>query len=161
MPKSSIARSHGILERFLGIKPSVLIDLRNICLCLPSVSFFSCPLVLSSVSCARSRTELNMRHILFATLMALALPAAAVAAAPKCFYPDGVTGEPKHTPCNTTVTNSACCLPQDSCTVDGLCLGTSNFNYRGSCTDKTWSSNACPQTCLLGQLQRLLQFVVD
>lgn len=103
---------------------------------------------LSSVSLARSRSELNMRHdLLFATLLALALPAAT--AAPKCFYPDGVTVEPNHTPCNTTVANSACCLPQDSCTADGLCLGTSNFNYRGSCTDNTWSSNACPQTCLL------------
>jgi hypothetical protein len=30
MPMSSIATSHGILEQFLGIKPSVLIDLRNI-----------------------------------------------------------------------------------------------------------------------------------
>ncbi len=128
---------------------------------LPSGSFLSCPLCLAPVSCTRSRSELNMRHnLLLATLLALALPAAA-AAAPKCFYPDGVTVEPNHAPCNTTVTNSACCLPQDACTAGGLCLGTSNFNYRGSCTDKTWSSSACPQTCLLGLLEIHLQFVDD
>jgi hypothetical protein len=150
----------GFWSNFLELSLQYLLIFEIYFYDLPSVSFFSCPSGLSSVSCARSRSELNMRHnLLFATLLALALPAAA--AAPKCFYPDGVTVEPKHTPCNTTVTNSACCLPQDSCTVDGLCLGTSNFNYRGSCTDKTWSSNACPQTCLLGQLQILLQFVVD
>jgi hypothetical protein len=64
--------------------------------------------------------------------------------------------EPNHTPCNTTQTNSACCLPQDSCTAQGLCLGTSNFNYRGSCTDKTWQSNSCPQTCRQGKSQILV-----
>jgi len=87
-----------------------------------------------------------MRRILSFSVafVSLAVPAAA---ASQCFYPDGVTIEPNHTPCNTTVTNSACCLPQDSCTGNGLCLGTTNFNYRGSCTDKTWQSNACPQTC--------------
>jgi hypothetical protein len=119
------------------------------------------PSVFFPVSSTESLSELNMRHILFfAAFVTLALPAAA-AAAPQCFYPDGVTVEPNHTPCNTTVTNSACCLPQDACTADGLCLGTANFNYRGSCTDKTWTSNACPQTCRLGKLQLRFTLVID
>ncbi|KAN0101552.1 hypothetical protein V8E51_012062 [Hyaloscypha variabilis] len=90
-----------------------------------------------------------MRNILLSVITFLALALTALAAAPQCFYPDGVTVEPNHTPCNTTQVDSACCLPQDSCTAQGLCLGTSNFNYRGSCTDKTWRSNSCPQTCRL------------
>ncbi|KAE9369220.1 hypothetical protein N431DRAFT_413025 [Stipitochalara longipes BDJ] len=90
-----------------------------------------------------------MRNILLSIVAFLALALTTEAAAPQCFYPDGVTVEPNHTPCNTTQVDSACCLPQDSCTAQGLCLGTSNFNYRGSCTDKSWQSNSCPQTCRL------------
>jgi hypothetical protein len=143
MQKSSIATSHGILERFPGVRLSESIDLPSISPDLPPHFRLVPPKGSSSI--------LNMRLILFfnAAFIALLRP---IAAAPQCFYPDGVTVEPNHTPCNTTVTDSSCCLPQDSCTADGLCLGTSNFNYRGSCTDKTWTSNACPQTCRLGKV---------
>lgn len=65
-----------------------------------------------------------------------------------CFYPDGITTEPTHKPCNTTLSTSACCDPLDSCSTSGLCLGRSGFVYRGSCTDRTWKSANCPTTCL-------------
>ncbi|KUJ14984.1 uncharacterized protein LY89DRAFT_671378 [Mollisia scopiformis] len=64
-----------------------------------------------------------------------------------CYYPDGVTTEPNHVPCNTTLSTSACCDPLDSCTTSGLCLGRTGFNYRGSCTDKTWTSDNCASGC--------------
>lgn len=87
------------------------------------------------------------RILLFSTaLVSFALPTEAA-----CFYPDGITIEPNHVPCNTTTTNSACCLPQDSCTTSGLCLGTTNFNYRGTCTDKTFAAAGCSQTCKQGK----------
>lgn len=67
-----------------------------------------------------------------------------------CWYPDGSTSEPKHSPCNTTVTSSACCDPLDSCSTSGLCLGRTGNAYRGSCTDKTWTAEACPSGCHAG-----------
>jgi hypothetical protein len=118
------------------------------------------PSVFFLVSSIKGLSEPNMRNILLSVIEFLALPHTALAAAPQCFYPDGVTVEPNHTPCNTTQVDSACCLPQDSCTAQGLCLGTSNFNYRGSCTDKTWRSNSCPQTCRVGMFPAL-PYVVD
>ncbi|KAM3084355.1 hypothetical protein ACMFMF_001714 [Clarireedia jacksonii] len=34
-----------------------------------------------------------------------------------CWYPDGITAEPAHVPCNQTISGaSACCDPNDSCT---------------------------------------------
>jgi len=55
-----------------------------------------------------------------------------------CFYPDGTTTEPNHKPCNTTISNSACCDPLDSCTTSGICLGRSGFNYRGKIQTYPW-----------------------
>ncbi|KAF8855419.1 hypothetical protein BDZ45DRAFT_503667 [Acephala macrosclerotiorum] len=64
-----------------------------------------------------------------------------------CFYPDGITTEPTHSPCNLTVSASSCCDPLDACTASGLCLGRTGFNYRGTCTDKTWDSSNCAASC--------------
>ncbi|TVY28576.1 hypothetical protein LHYA1_G001928 [Lachnellula hyalina] len=48
---------------------------------------------------------------------------AAVNATATCWYPDNKTSEPTHVPCNqTTSTASACCDPNDSCSVSGFCL---------------------------------------
>lgn len=68
-----------------------------------------------------------------------------------CYYPDGTTTAPGHTPCNTTISASACCAPEDSCSTSGLCLGRTGFSYRGSCTDKTWASGNCPSECQKGK----------
>lgn len=68
-----------------------------------------------------------------------------------CYYPDGVTTEPNHSPCNKTINDSSCCDPLDSCTTSGLCLGRTGFNYRGSCTDKTWTSSNCAPGCHAGE----------
>ncbi|TVY86343.1 hypothetical protein LAWI1_G008486 [Lachnellula willkommii] len=70
---------------------------------------------------------------------------ASVNATATCWYPDNKTSEPTHVPCNqTTSTASACCDPNDSCSVSGFCLGQSGWIYRGSCTDQSWDSANCP-----------------
>ncbi|TVY33134.1 hypothetical protein LSUB1_G007303 [Lachnellula subtilissima] len=70
---------------------------------------------------------------------------AAVNATATCWYPDNKTSEPTHVPCNQTIsTASACCDPNDSCSVSGFCLGQSGWIYRGSCTDQSWDSGNCP-----------------
>ncbi|KAH7311880.1 hypothetical protein BKA65DRAFT_574530 [Rhexocercosporidium sp. MPI-PUGE-AT-0058] len=62
-----------------------------------------------------------------------------------CYYPDGIHKEPGHVPCNqTTSSASACCDPRDSCSESGICLGASGWDYRGSCTDQSWTSDNCP-----------------
>ncbi|RKF56083.1 hypothetical protein OnM2_084033 [Erysiphe neolycopersici] len=59
-----------------------------------------------------------------------------------CWYPDGITSEPNHVPCNQTINYaSACCAPQDACS-GGLCVSVYGA-YRGSCTDQSWNSPNC------------------
>ncbi|SMR43107.1 unnamed protein product [Zymoseptoria tritici ST99CH_1A5] len=83
----------------------------------------------------RSPTVVN--HLL------LALHLARLASS-TCYFPDG-TIERNHTPCNTSTSISACCRTDSLCINDGLCLDGANA-YRGSCTDKGWSSD-CPAYC--------------
>ncbi|KAG4433670.1 hypothetical protein IFR05_010838 [Cadophora sp. M221] len=62
-----------------------------------------------------------------------------------CYYPDGIHKEPSHVPCDqTTSSSSACCDPRNSCSESGICLGASGWDYRGSCTDQSWTSENCP-----------------
>lgn len=93
----------------------------------------------------------KMRRTLFGGAIFASLITAAQAAG-TCFYPDGITTAPNHTPCNSTVSESACCDPLDVCTTSGVCLGRTGFNYRGSCTDSTWQSGLCPSICHAGKL---------
>jgi hypothetical protein len=72
-----------------------------------------------------------------------------------CYYPDGTIGT-EHVPCNQTITGfSACCNPLDSCSLSGICLGASGWDYRGSCTDSSWGSANCPAVewnqCIIGK----------
>lgn len=63
-----------------------------------------------------------------------------------CYWPDGSTAADQ-TVCSSG-TQSACCPSGSACTSNGLCY---NLGYlqRGSCTDKTWGSSACPKYCYL------------
>jgi hypothetical protein len=83
--------------------------------------------------------------------LAVAISSTTAASSSLCFYPDGITTDPNHVPCNSTISTSACCDPLDSCTDSGICLGRTGFNYRGSCTDKTWTSSNCASECLAGE----------
>ena len=84
-------------------------------------------------------------------LVASALLALAAADTQHCYYPDGTNADAGTSPCNTTAAVSACCDPRDSCTISGLCLGASGWIYRSSCTDRTWTSLACPSQCHIGK----------
>lgn len=71
-----------------------------------------------------------------------------------CYWPDGSTvtqTQGNYVPCNDSG-NSTCCLETESCLTNGLCFGGYlEFIYRGACTDRSWSTPACPnQYCPLG-----------
>ncbi|TID25743.1 gb [Venturia nashicola] len=61
-----------------------------------------------------------------------------------CYWPNGSTAA-NQTVC-ASGSQSACCPIGNECTSNGLCY---DFGYlkRGSCTDKTWESSACPKYC--------------
>ncbi|KAB8216557.1 hypothetical protein BDV33DRAFT_178682 [Aspergillus novoparasiticus] len=67
-----------------------------------------------------------------------------------CYFPDGSPAPWQHRPCNGDSTNAMCCGIGwgDTCQADGLCLGTNEQRYRGSCTDSTWQSDKCLGLCL-------------
>ncbi|KJX98585.1 hypothetical protein TI39_contig403g00011 [Zymoseptoria brevis] len=85
----------------------------------------------------RVRSSIVLNHLLLALHLAQSVSST-------CYYPDG-TIERNHTPCNTSTSISACCRTDSLCINDGLCLDGANA-YRGSCTDKSWSSD-CPAYC--------------
>ena len=72
----------------------------------------------------------------------------------QCYYPNGNLA-PSHTPCNTSMGFSWCCLSTDVCLSNRLCFQQSetytNRIGRGSCTDSTWKSDNCPQYCKDGE----------
>ena len=76
-----------------------------------------------------------------------------------CYFPDGKVLASDR-PCNPALEQSLCCGPYWTCLDNGLCsnLNTTdltNLNtfalIRGTCTDRTWSSDQCPQYCLNGK----------
>ncbi|KAI9780835.1 MAG: hypothetical protein M1839_006462 [Geoglossum umbratile] len=70
----------------------------------------------------------------------------------QCYYPNGaVAKDYTYAVCNSTTTQSACCIPSegDVCLSNDLCYWPSgNYPFRGACTDKSWTSDACPKYCL-------------
>lgn len=65
----------------------------------------------------------------------------------KCYYPTGkeASGD---SPCNTSVDVSSCCGKTDYCLDNNYCFSqTTNIITRGSCTDESWQSHACPLHC--------------
>ncbi|CAD6501895.1 BgTH12-02140 [Blumeria graminis f. sp. triticale] len=75
-------------------------------------------------------------------LLASLILATGCDAASTCWYPDGVTSDPSHVPCNQTInTASACCNSHDACS-SGLCVSMYGA-YRGTCTDQSWNSPNC------------------
>ena len=62
-----------------------------------------------------------------------------------CYGPDKQTVFTGDIPC-TNATASACCSADGYCLENGLCI-TNLVLGRGSCTDQSWTSEACPQYC--------------
>ncbi|KAF7188005.1 hypothetical protein HII31_10677 [Pseudocercospora fuligena] len=81
--------------------------------------------------------------------LVFAIFASVALSATTCYFPDG-TEAANFTTCNAGAANAACCTSSDACLSNGYCLqqdGLSNRIIRGSCTDKTFDSSACPQQC--------------
>jgi hypothetical protein len=58
------------------------------------------------------KVTMAFRRIFFSlAATALFVHFASAAVGDTCFYPDGITTEPNHAPCNTTLSASACCDP--------------------------------------------------
>lgn len=74
-----------------------------------------------------------------------------------CYARDGTILTGGYLPCDSTASESACCLldegdggPADICTTAGLCYrqdGIPGFLYQNGCTDKSWASPNCPKFC--------------
>lgn len=72
-----------------------------------------------------------------------------------CYFPNGNTTE--DAPCNSGETYSTCCGPGYACLSNNICAltehvpsdiaTTSPFFVRAGCTDKTWTSQNCPNFC--------------
>ena len=72
-----------------------------------------------------------------------------------CYFPDGTIAldDP---PCNSTAPESTCCGRTYACLSNSICEATSETRkkpgsatfVRGSCTDASWISDACPKFCL-------------
>jgi hypothetical protein len=83
------------------------------------------------------------RSILFTILAA----AAQSSASAQCHSPDG-TISPLDQPCYPSASESFCCPPSSICSGNKLCILPGGQALRGSCTDPSFSSVACPNFCL-------------
>lgn len=92
-------------------------------------------------------------HLSGSCTLALTLYLEMASDSPLCYYPRGAVAV-NHTPCNASATQSWCCHQNDFCLSNGHCLQASqvyaNRIARGSCTDRTWNSAACPFECADG-----------
>lgn len=75
-----------------------------------------------------------------------------------CYNPDGSVSN--DVPCNSTASVSVCCTQGFICTANMLCQPQGWYDnttgnplqlIRGTCTDKSWSSNKCPGYCVAGE----------
>lgn len=79
-----------------------------------------------------------------------------------CYYPDG-SYIARDRPCIDNGTQeSFCCGPGWSCLSNKVCYRPSTSHYaRGSCTDESFGSAACPQFCLSMYIECLQTIVAD
>src|ERR1700712_3184783 len=90
-------------------------------------------------------------------LLSIALYAYSALAASICYMPNGlVNTQNSDKPCNASAPVSACCGDTASCLSNGMCkleaTEDTGISYaRGTCTDKTWNSPACPPMCQISK----------
>ncbi|GME59212.1 uncharacterized protein LTHEOB_4405 [Neofusicoccum parvum] len=68
---------------------------------------------------------------------------------PRCYYPDGTLASNDYA-CRLNTTESFCCTTNVTCLDNKICqvLAPTQYEYnRGTCTDKTWTSDECPKFC--------------
>lgn len=74
-------------------------------------------------------------------------PASGPDGVPICYFPDQTVATGNYA-CNLASNVSACCGTGGICLDNGLCGTSNNEIIRGACTDKSWTSDDCPQYCL-------------
>ena len=97
--------------------------------------------------------------IIYFILSILAPSSAISTSTPSCWTAAGQIA-PNDSPCypsnpnsSSSTQHSVCCPPSSICSPNKLCILPSSASstgqaHRGSCTDHTWASSACPQFCL-------------
>ncbi|POR31358.1 Uncharacterized protein TPAR_08408 [Tolypocladium paradoxum] len=92
-----------------------------------------------------------MRPLLVAAAVLATRPCATLAL---CYFPDGSVA-PQDSPCSDDTAQSTCCGQGYACLSNNVCMatgreiqkpGATTFS-RGSCTDRSWRSGACPNFC--------------
>lgn len=73
-----------------------------------------------------------------------------------CYFPNGTPSE--DIPCTTNSSVDYCCGKNSMCFTNKVCLNFVGTLDRGSCTDKTWNSSACPFFCLSGNCFNILKY---
>ncbi|KAK8207554.1 hypothetical protein IWZ01DRAFT_370465 [Phyllosticta capitalensis] len=69
---------------------------------------------------------------------------------PRCYYPNGDIATNDYA-CYLNTTESFCCTQNVKCLDNKICDSIDPVHYRynrGTCTDKTWTSDACPNFCV-------------
>ena len=82
-------------------------------------------------------------------VVVLLLISLASVTAQNCFWPNGneLTTSDNFISCGTDG-HSQCCASGHACMSNGLCFNPAKGSvYRGGCTDKNWSTDACPRMC--------------
>ncbi|KAF4157108.1 hypothetical protein CNMCM6069_005880 [Aspergillus lentulus] len=85
---------------------------------------------------------------LFSAILWLVFPNPSLSA---CYYPDGSVA-PQDTPCQDSTKQATCCGQGYACLSNSICMATgdeikkpgASLYVRGSCTNQTWRSSACP-----------------
>ena len=106
----------------------------------------------------KSAFSYNMRRVGLLRFLGIAWFSSSVPRAigtQPCWLPNG-SSAPTSLPCNSTQTESACCMNGMTCLSNGVCqlnqdLTDTNWPigtmWRGSCTDRSWQSSDCPLFC--------------
>lgn len=68
-----------------------------------------------------------------------------------CYFPDGTPTEDIPCTTNSSVKADYCCGKDSICFENKICLNNIGTLARGSCTDKSWNSPACPFFCVSGK----------
>lgn len=107
--------------------------------------------VLHAVQPHLKHISFKMRSLLYAILAAAPLALATCYRQNSTLAPDSPYSiGPDDTACFPNQDNSPRCGTGWSCLSDGICYikqGSSEFYYRGTCTDRTWNNQQCPGWC--------------
>ncbi|KAK8159878.1 hypothetical protein BC567DRAFT_24278 [Phyllosticta citribraziliensis] len=95
------------------------------------------------------RTRLKFIGIIVASAVGGGVAQNQNGSVPRCYYPNGQTATDDYA-CYLNTTQSFCCTEGVKCLENKICdfINPTEYRFnRGTCTDKTWTSPACPSFC--------------